>query len=294
MDKLTDHELQILREINGDLPASSWGAWVGACYESLSEGGYITREGITEKGKQYLATASLASASAGDGELEPRCRDDKLLPALKECILTLGAAGEFHDTGVIASALERIQFDAARIRALTAENEALRRERGWRCFHCDEVFTTVEAATEHFGKYEDATPGCCIDLAEYRRMEQVDFAHRVEDDECSRTFHRMQADHLTALRREEEKGYERGLRDAGPEALARAESSEFLVAELREKVERLESALIDATAHLAAATSSYERFCRRGVTGDALYSTKLADYQKATDRARSELEAGHE
>ena len=117
MDKLTDHELQILREINGDLPASSWGAWVGACYESLSEGGYITREGITEKGKQYLATASLASASAGDGELEPRCRDDKLLPALKECILTLGAAGEFHDTGVIASALERIQFDAARIRS---------------------------------------------------------------------------------------------------------------------------------------------------------------------------------
>lgn len=70
MDKLTDHELQILREINGDLPASSWGAWVGACYESLSEGGYITREGITEKGKQYLATASLASASAGDGDAE--------------------------------------------------------------------------------------------------------------------------------------------------------------------------------------------------------------------------------
>lgn len=129
MDKLTDHELQILREINGDLPASSWGAWVGACYESLSEGGYITREGITEKGKQYLATASLASASAGDGELEPRCRDDKLLPALKECILTLGAAGEFHDTGVIASALERIQFDAARIRALAGEVAELRKGR---------------------------------------------------------------------------------------------------------------------------------------------------------------------
>lgn len=129
MDKLTDHELQILREINGDLPASSWGAWVGACYESLSEGGYITREGITEKGKQYLAAASLASASAGDGELEPRCRDDKLLPALKECILTLGAAGEFHDTGVIASALGRIQFDAARIRSLAGEVAELRKGR---------------------------------------------------------------------------------------------------------------------------------------------------------------------
>lgn len=109
MDKLTDHELQILREINGDLPASSWGAWVGACYESLSGGRYITREGITEKGKQYLATASLASASAGNGELEPRCRDDKLLPALKECILTLGAALER------VGRLEQIVSDLAKI-----------------------------------------------------------------------------------------------------------------------------------------------------------------------------------
>jgi transposase len=109
VDKLTDHELQILREINGDLPASSWGAWVGACYESLSGGGYITREGITEKGKQYLATASLASASAGNGELEPRCRDDKLLPTLKECILTLGAALER------VGRLEQIVSDLAKI-----------------------------------------------------------------------------------------------------------------------------------------------------------------------------------
>ena len=190
MDKLTDHELQILREINGDLPASSWGAWVGACYESLSEGGYITREGITEKGKQYLATASLASASAGDGKLEPRCRDDKLLPALKECILTLGAAGEFHDTGVIASALERIQFDAARIRALTAENKAMRRERNeaTSCAACG-------------GPYPNADCGHARNAADV-----------FQPAPCR------------------------------PDT-ARAESSESLVAELREKVERLRKAL---------------------------------------------------
>ena len=56
------------------------------------------------------------------------------------------------------------------------------------------------------------------------------------------------------------------------------------------EVERLRAALKDATAHLAAATSSYRRFCRKGVTGDALFSTKLSDYQKATNRARTALE----
>lgn len=70
--------------------------------------------------------------------------------------------------------------------------------------------------------------------------------------------------------------------------LAIAESAN---AALRERVERLEKALKDATAHLAAATSSYERYCRKGVTGDALYTTKLSDYQKATARARTALES---
>lgn len=33
----------------------------------------------------------------------------------------------------------------------------------WRCFHCDEVFTTIGAAEEHFGTTEGAEPGCKID-----------------------------------------------------------------------------------------------------------------------------------
>lgn len=35
-------------------------------------------------------------------------------------------------------------------------------DNGWRCFHCDEVFTTREAAAEHFGdgNYEAETPLC--------------------------------------------------------------------------------------------------------------------------------------
>lgn len=57
-----------------------------------------------------------------------------------------------------------------------------------------------------------------------------------------------------------------------------------------ERVAALEKALKDATAHLAAATSAYERFCRRGVTGDALYTTRLNGFEAATSRARSALD----
>lgn len=56
-----------------------------------------------------------------------------------------------------------------------------------------------------------------------------------------------------------------------------------------ERVAALEKALKDATAHLAAATSAYQRFCRKGVTGDALYTTRLKDFEAATSRARSAL-----
>lgn len=56
-----------------------------------------------------------------------------------------------------------------------------------------------------------------------------------------------------------------------------------------ERVAALEEALKDATAHLAAATSVYQRFCRKGVTGDALYTTRLKDFKAAIHRAHSTL-----
>lgn len=53
-EKLTELELQLLREINGDLPASPWGAWVGACAEALQEMGLIDRAWkITDAGRQH-------------------------------------------------------------------------------------------------------------------------------------------------------------------------------------------------------------------------------------------------
>lgn len=38
------------------------------------------------------------------------------------------------------------------------------RKGGWRCFHCDETFTTPGAAADHFGNYLNSTPGCIIKI----------------------------------------------------------------------------------------------------------------------------------
>ncbi len=61
------------------------------------------------------------------------------------------------------------------------------------------------------------------------------------------------------------------------------------VAELEAEVKRLREALINATAHLAGAVSAYDNFRRKGVTGDALYSTRISDFNKALEHARAAL-----
>lgn len=84
----------------------------------------------------------------------------------------------------------------------------------WRCFHCDEVFTTEESAKEHFGPTERHMPACTIDIKEYRAMEQRMLAYNQEDAEIHRYLHGKLNDFQLALVREEERGYSRGLRDA--------------------------------------------------------------------------------
>lgn len=100
----------------------------------------------------------------------------------------------------------------------------------WRCFHCDEEFTTRGAAADHFGPHPAATPGCVIDkvaieeggkpergrglLMALRKAEAELERYRDEDTDLHRYIHRLQSEHQQALRREEEKGYARGLADA--------------------------------------------------------------------------------
>ncbi|CAJ6623501.1 Uncharacterised protein [Burkholderia pseudomallei] len=83
----------------------------------------------------------------------------------------------------------------------------------WRCFHCDEVFDDRDAAALHFGTTERQVPACTIDVAEYRAMEQRMSRYNEEDTDLHREIYRLQARHQSDLRREEEKGYARGLAD---------------------------------------------------------------------------------
>lgn len=93
----------------------------------------------------------------------------------------------------------------------------------WRCFHCGDAFTKAQVAhaRKHFGATEDALPVCQLRLpgayhllAILRKQEDELAAHRAEDTDLWRAFYSTHAGHATALRREEERGYEKGLADA--------------------------------------------------------------------------------
>lgn len=93
-------------------------------------------------------------------------------------------------------------------------------QHGWTCFHCGETFMVPGLAEEHFGRYPDETPACRIKAGHERNLvfalreaERELGRYRVEDSDKDREFHRMRDEHGRALRREEEKGYVRGLHD---------------------------------------------------------------------------------
>ncbi len=98
----------------------------------------------------------------------------------------------------------------------------------WTCFHCDETFQDVAAATEHFGISEFQRPGCIEKvgvgaergiLATLREAEARIARYIEEDTDIHRYAHVQQSRHAQALKTAEELGYERGLRDAAKEKL---------------------------------------------------------------------------
>lgn len=106
--------------------------------------------------------------------------------------------------------LDSIRTDAL---ALPPENGPAAPQE-WRCFHCGEAFTDARFAALHFGGSERQNPVCSIDAAEYRAMEQRMIRYNEEDSDLHRDIYGLQARHATELRREEERGYARGLTDA--------------------------------------------------------------------------------
>lgn len=92
----------------------------------------------------------------------------------------------------------------------------------WRCFHCGEGFTKAQErwAREHFGADQDSLPVCQMRLpGEHhlltilRKQESELNAYRAEETDLWRSLYAMSADHAAALRREEERGYEKGVAD---------------------------------------------------------------------------------
>lgn len=105
---------------------------------------------------------------------------------------------------------------------------------GWVCFHCGEHFpgnlAGQKAAEQHFGAAVDAIPGCRLRMRKgehslLRRIRWLEGELRglrdrvlAEDTDKDRELYAMAANHAQALIREEEKGYERGMRDARKES----------------------------------------------------------------------------
>lgn len=105
----------------------------------------------------------------------------------------------------------------------------------WRCFHCDEAFTKAQErwARQHFGDNQDALPACQMrvpgehHLLTLLRNFEADAERRcAEDTDLWRAIYSQAADHATALRREEERGYEKGLADGRADAQARISALE--------------------------------------------------------------------
>lgn len=128
---------------------------------------------------------------------------------------------------------ERYREEVARRAAehVTKENTASRLDdiRHWRCFHCDEVFTTEDAARLHFGETECQSPACQIKAG--AELSMLEALRRAEEEarKAVIAMHEEGTDGWTAFRRlecrtrqnaeaAESLGYERGLRDGREDA----------------------------------------------------------------------------
>ena len=133
--------------------------------------------------------------------------------------------GETDLRALIAAARE-----TASLRTQLAEANA--RAESWRCFHCDEVFTTREEAAAHFGYSECSAPACRVDgglASAYREFEGR--WSRCQNECCDHlnAYYAKRSEHNQALIREEEHGYAKGvadMRDQLADANARADKAE--------------------------------------------------------------------
>jgi len=93
--------------------------------------------------------------------------------------------------------------------------------KSWRCFHCGDVFRNPKHAASHFGIDQLQEPGCVAVLRHgeshlldrIRDLEQQLRRYQEEDSDVIRWVQAKTSDHATALIREEERGYAKGVAD---------------------------------------------------------------------------------
>lgn len=88
----------------------------------------------------------------------------------------------------------------------------------WRCFHCDAVYTNEFEAGIHFGADQAGTCACVMPHEQHlvekiRDLERQLDSYRDDRDSIMLSITTLEGQQQDALRREEEKGYERGVRD---------------------------------------------------------------------------------
>lgn len=101
--------------------------------------------------------------------------------------------------------------------------------RQWRCFHCDQTFTSFKYAREHFGIEGLDAPACKLSQAEghlvtyIRRLEAELQEYRTDAHETLLASMSMDYESRGAAQIAEEKGYDRGVAETW--AMARQEAA---------------------------------------------------------------------
>lgn len=146
----------------------------------------------------------------------------------------------------------------------------------WRCFHCDEVCTDHESALEHFGMDRHCIPICKVDRAEYRRMEKRNIEHTLEDTELHRALEAKSAEMITAVRKAEEDGYNKGLADGRGLAPEPAVNPYALAANIHDILCRCLSVVLESRLRRSALCAQTTIPSKEDLT-DLAHLTKLRD-----------------
>lgn len=165
---------------------------------------------------------------------------------------------------------------------LKGEVARLNRSPKWSCFHCGETFDNETCAREHFGNDEMRDPGCVEklkggDLGLLRRVRELEeqlIPYLTETSAVESYVHGLNAEHAAALRREEERGYNKGVADMRSELAAAEARADALARRLAEAESLIEALCIYGDIHTV-----------ENVSYPGLYGT----HAETLDRARAFL-----